>query len=310
MSAPTAIEDLRHRLYIALVLNALIVGGEFVGGTLIHSVGLMSDAMHNLIDQGSLFLTLYAYLLSARPSTRTATFGYHRAGIITALVNAVLLISAAAGLSVMAILRLIHPVPVSGGWVIAIALASFAANMGIALLLQKAAKHDLNIRGAFWHMLGDAWVCFGVALSGLVILFTRWTLIDPLISFVVVAAILKGVWPVLKESLEILMETAPRGITTSEVSAAINAIPGIQGVHDIHLWTLKPGMTMLSCHVMADDKGLSQGLLTAVRRQVANKCGVSHMTVQVETSCCHPEAVHCDLEGLLSNHDPVILRDL
>jgi len=305
MSAPTAIEDLRNRLYIALVLNALIVGGEFVGGTLVHSVGLMSDAMHNLIDQGSLFLTLYAYLLSARPSTKTATFGYHRAGIITALVNAVLLISAAAGLSVMAIRRLIHPVPVPGGWVIAIALASFAANMGIALLLQKAAKHDLNIRGAFWHMLGDAWVCFGVALSGLVILFTHWTLMDPLISFVVVAAILKGVWPVLKESLGVLMETAPSGMTTSDVSEAITAVPGVHGVHDMHLWTVKPGMTMLTCHVMSEDKGLSQDLLTSVRRQVAKNCRITHMTIQLETSCCHPEAIHCDLDGLMCSHDPI-----
>src|ERR1700757_2403557 len=131
--------ELRQRLHIALVLNALIVGGEFVGGAWIHSVGLMSDAVHNLIDQGSLFLTLWAYLLAARPSTSQSTFGYHRAGIVTALVNAVFLILAAAGLMVMAVWRLRNPSMVPGGWIIIIALLSFAANMGIALLLQKAA---------------------------------------------------------------------------------------------------------------------------------------------------------------------------
>ncbi len=140
---------------MALALNALIVGGEFVGGTLIHSVGLMSDAMHNLIDQGSLFLTLYTTLLAARPATARSTFGYHRAGILTALVNALLLILAALGLTIMAVRRLANPRDGSR-WLghRGIALVSFAANMTIALLLQKAAKNDLNIRGAFLHMLG------------------------------------------------------------------------------------------------------------------------------------------------------------
>lgn len=302
MRSQTATDDLRRRLYIALVLNAAIVGGEFAGGALIKSVGLMSDAMHNLIDQGSLFLTLYAYLLAARPATGRSTFGYHRAGIVTALVNAVLLIVAALGLTVMALRRLLSPVAVPGGWVIGIALLSFAANMGIALLLQKAAKDDLNIRGAFWHMFGDAWVCFGVALSGLVMLLTHWALIDPLISFVVVAAILKGVWPVLREALEVLMESSPRDMTASHVQQVIQAVPGVQNVHDLHLWAVKPGMVMLTCHVMAADDRFSQDLLTSIRRQIMKECRIPHMTIQIETSCCHPEALHCDLENLLTQH--------
>jgi cobalt-zinc-cadmium efflux system protein len=300
----SSIDDLRRRLYGALVLNAVIVVGEFAGGYHIKSVGLMSDAMHNLIDQGSLFLTLYAYLLSNRPATAKATFGYHRAGIVTALVNAVLLILAAAGLSVMAARRLFSPIMVPGGWVIAIALASFAANMAIALLLQKAGKDDLNIRGAFWHMFGDAWVCFGVAASGLVIVMTRWTLIDPLISFVVVAAILKGVWPVLREAVEVLMESAPRGLTAARVLEVISAVPGVRNAHDLHLWSVKPGVAMLTCHVTAENDRLSQELLTAVRSEVARKCAVSHMTIQLETSCCHPEALYCDIERLSSH--PVV----
>lgn len=297
-------EELRRRLYVALVLNALIVGGEFDGGVLIRSVGLMSDAMHNLIDQGSLFLTLYAYLLSFRPATAQSTFGYHRAGIVTALVNAVLLIMAALGLTVMAVRRLANPVAVPGAWVIVIALFSFAANMGIALLLQKAAKDDLNMRGAFWHMFGDAWVCFGVAISGLVILLTHWTLIDPLISFVVVAAILKGVWPVLKESLDVLMESAPRDISTTQIVETIRAVPGVQNVHDLHLWTVKPGLPMLTCHVLMK-AGLSlppTDLLKTIRRAVTSQHDVKHMTVQLESQCCHPNVLHCNLENLVSAH--------
>ena len=296
--------ELRQRLYIALVLNALIVGGEFVGGAWIHSVGLMSDAMHNLVDQGSLFLTLWAHLLAARPSTSRSTFGYHRAGIVTALVNAIFLILTAVGLMVMAAWRLLNPSMISGGWVVVIALLSFAANMGIALLLQKAARDDLNIRGAFWHMFGDAWVSFGVAISGLVILFTHWALVDPLISFVVVAAILKGVWPVLKESVGVLMESAPPGLDTTTVQEAIKTIPGVKNVHDLHLWAVKPGLNMLTCHVLVEDGDLSQEVLTAVRRKVSQNTVIKHITIQLETKCCHPEVIHCDLEQLVSAHMP------
>ena len=301
-TTPPSADELRRRLYIALALNVAIVGGEFVGGTLIHSVGLMSDAMHNLIDQGTLFLTLYAHLLAFRPATSTSTFGYHRIGIVTALVNAVLLMMTAAGLMIVAVRRLVHPVVVPGGWVIVIALISFAANMGIAFLLQKAAKDDLNIRGAFWHMFGDAWVCFGVAASGLAIMLTHWSVIDPLISFVVVLAILKGATPVLKESLEILMESTPRGHKTADVVKTIQAVPGVQNLHDLHLWSLKPGMPMLTCHVMTSDEKLSQNLLTAIRHAISQECGIHHMNVQVESRCCHPDVVHCDLQHMVDQH--------
>jgi cobalt-zinc-cadmium efflux system protein len=295
-------DTLRRRLYICLVLNAAIVGGEFTVGALIRSVGLMSDAMHNLIDQGSLFLTLYAYLLSFRPATARATFGFHRAGIVTALVNAVLLVLAALGLTVMAVRRLARPVSVPGAWVMVVALLSFAANLTIALLLQKAAKNDLNIRGAFWHMFGDAWVCFGVALSGVVIMTTHWTLIDPLISLVVVAAILISAWPILRDSVGVLLDSAPPEIDTVRIREIIQSLPGVENVHDLHLWAVKPGFPILVCHVLAKEDGLSQEVLTGIRVEVAKECGIRHMTIQLENTCCHPEAVHCDLEKLVANH--------
>lgn len=303
MSAPT--DSLRHRLYAALVLNAVIVGGEFIGGVFIHSVGLMSDAMHNFIDQGALFLTLYAYLLSARPATARSTFGYHRAGIVTALINATLLILAAMGLTIMAMRRLMSPAAVPGGWVVVIALFSFAANLTIALLLQSAAKEDLNIRGSFWHMFGDAWVCFGVAVSGVVMMLTHWTFVDPLISFVIVAVILKGAWPILKESLGVLMESAPRGMNADHLSKVIQAVPGVRNVHDLHLWEIKPGLSMLTCHVRveADREAEPFPLLKKIRGTVAAEFGVTHLTVQLETDCCHPEGLHCRLGGAAASLD-------
>jgi cobalt-zinc-cadmium efflux system protein len=195
MSTLASFEHLRSRLYIALVLNALIIIAEFAGGLLLDSIGLMSDAGHNLVDQGSLFLALYAHIITRRPSSETRTFGYHRAGVIAAFLNSFILLLTALGITLLGIKRLLQPVPIDGGWVMSIAAVSFAANLSIALLLQRGAEDDLNIRSAFWHMLGDAWVSLGVVLSGGAIMLTGWTVLDPLVSLLVVGAIVHGAWP-------------------------------------------------------------------------------------------------------------------
>src|SRR5258708_8857099 len=230
MVSAESTDTLRRRLYVALALNALIIGGEFTGGLLIHSVGLVSDGCHNPIDQGSLFLTLYAHILSARPATARRTFGYHRVGVLTAMINAVILVAVAAGLSVVAIERLRAPVPVAGGWVMGVAFFSFLANLTIALLLQRSAKQDLNIRSAFLHMLGDAWVCLSVVFSGLIILKTHWYVLDPLISLVVVGAILVSAWPILRDSISVLLDSAPADLDAAQIQETIQSIPCIQAL--------------------------------------------------------------------------------
>ncbi|WP_447973237.1 cation diffusion facilitator family transporter [Nitrospira sp. Kam-Ns4a] len=297
---PSSYDQLRFRLRLALGLNALVILGEFVGGWLINSTGVMSDAGHNLIDQGALFLALYAHILAARPATEARTFGYHRAGIVTAFVNAFVLLLTAAGIALLAARRLVEPVPVAAGWVIGIALASFLANLGIALLLQQGAKEDLNLRGAFLHMLADAWVSLGVIVSGMAILLTGWPAFDPLISLVVVAVIVNGAWPIFRESLEVLLESTPPGIRTAHVVEAIEKIPGVKNVHDLHIWAVEPRLVMLTCHVMVegDDSQLTDELLRTIRARVAAEFGIRHLTIQMETRCCHPEAVHCDLNHL------------
>ena len=166
---------LKYRLYWGLAINAIIIIAEFTGGYLINSIGLMSDAGHNLIDQGSLFLALYAHVLAAKPATEERTFGYHRAGILAAFVNGFVLLLTAVILGYLALTRLFTPVDVPGGWIISIALVTFFANLAVALLLQSGAKDDLNVRGAFWHMLADAWVSLGVVLCGVGILWGGWT---------------------------------------------------------------------------------------------------------------------------------------
>jgi len=304
MSTASSYEHLRSRLTLALALNAAIIVAEFIGGWILNSIGLMSDAGHNLVDQGSLFLALYAHLLTARPATEARTFGYHRAGIIAAFLNSFVLLLTAVGITFVGLKRLLEPVPVDGAWVMAIAALSFTANLSIALLLQHGAKDDLNIRSAFWHMLGDAWVSLGVVISGGAILIAGWTILDPLISLLVVVAIAKGAWPLFKESLEVLLESTPPSISATHVAATIESIPGVKNVHDLHIWAVEPRLIMLTCHILVDgdDSALTNDLLHTIRTRVSADFGIKHLTIQMGTTCCQPNEIHCDLTTLTKHH--------
>lgn len=304
MTGDATYTHLRSRLHLALGLNAIVIAAEFIGGLMLNSVGLIGDAGHNLIDQGALFAALYAHILTARPATEARTFGYHRAGIITALLSSFVLLFTALGITIIGVKRLMYPVPVNGGWVMAIAALSFAANLGIALLLQHGAKDDLNIRSAFWHMLADAWVSLGVILSGGAILLTGWTMLDPLVSFLLVAAILRGAWPIFRESLEILLESTPPGVSASNIAGTIEAIPGVDNVHDLHVWAIEPRLVMLTCHVLVDENhgAFTSELLKNIRGRIAEDFGITHITIQLETHCAHKDAMHCDLTTLVGQH--------
>ncbi len=293
-------DQLKHRLHLSLALNGIIILAEFIGGIWINSVGLMSDAGHNFVDQGSLFLALYAHMLAARPASDTRTFGLHRAGTVAAFVNGLVLLLTAVVIGCLAVKRLWEPVSVPGGWVMAIALGSFAANLGIALLLQSGARDDLNIRSAFWHMLADAWVSLGVVASGAAMLMTGWTWLDPLVSLVIMGVIVKGAWPLCRESLEVLLEATPPHISPAHVVATVESVPGVKNVHDLHIWAVEPRLVMLTCHVLVDgdDSRLTNGLLDQIRAKIVAEFGITHMTVQLETQCRHPDLLHCDLRGM------------
>ena len=296
----TSNHSLTTRLYWGLAINAIIITSEFAGGFLINSIGLMSDAGHNLIDQGALFLALYAHVLAAKPATEERTFGYHRAGIVAAFVNGFILLLTAIVLGYFALTRLFAPVSLSGEWVIGIASITFIANLAVAFLLQSGAKEDLNIRGAFWHMLADAWVSLGVILAGLGIMLAGWAWLDPLISLAIIAVIVRGAWPIFQESLEVLLESTPPGIKTTHVVEAIEHIDGVDNVHDLHIWALEPRLVMLSCHVMVaqESRQIKDALLNTIREKVAAEFGIHHLTIQLETTCAHANHRHCDLNQL------------
>ncbi len=298
--SPLSNQSLTRRLYWGLAINAVIIAAEVTGGFLANSIALLTDAGHNLIDQGALFLALYAHVLAAKPATEERTFGYHRAGILAAFVNGFVLLLTAAVLGYFAITRLFSPVNVLGGWVIVIAFTTFVANLAVALLLKSGAKDDLNIRGAFWHMLADAWVSLGVVLGGIGILFAGWTWLDPLISLAIIVVIVKGAWPIFRESLEVLLESTPPGIKTTHVVEAMERIDGVDNVHDLHIWAVEPRLVMLTCHVMVDQENapLKDELLQTIREKVASEFGIHHLTIQLETACAHADHRHCDLNQL------------
>lgn len=294
--------SLRYKMSLCLIVNALIIAVEMAGGWWIGSVGLISDAAHNLIDQAGLFLTLYAVTMSAAPSTATRTFGHHRIGTLAAFVNAAILLAIAVGIVMLSIYRLREPVVIPGALMFGIALFSFIGNLSIALLLQAEARNNLNVRAAFWHNLGDAWVSLGVIIAGLLVATTGWNLLDPLVSIGIAMVIFWGTWSVLRESTHILLEGVPLHLDSVKIAAAIATVPGVMNVHDLHVWGLDAHLPSLTCHVLITEGTTFEPILRTVRRLIAIDFGIRHMTIQIETSCCHPDELHCNVQSAYHGH--------
>ena len=302
MPAPNAgTSPLTSRLKLGLVLNGIIILAEFIGGYWTNSLGLISDASHNLIDQGALLLAFYAHLLSNRPATEDRTFGYHRAGTIAAFLNSLTLLITGLIIAGFALYRIFTPLEhIPGLWVMSIAGISMIANFGVAWLLRQGAKNDLNIRGAFLHMMMDAWMSIGVILCGLGIALTQLTILDPLISLVLVIVIIKGSLPLFRESLDILLESTPPHLNTSTIVTSLEAIPGVKKVHDLHIWSVEPRIIMLTCHVLADTETVQDKdqLLQPIQTLLSTQFGIHHLTIQLETECPETHDLHCNLNHL------------
>lgn len=288
------------RLKLGLLLNGIIIMAEFSGGWWTNSLGLMSDAGHNLVDQASLVLAFYAHLLASRPATEFRTFGYHRAGTVAAFVNGLILLLTGLGIGVVACYRLFFPVEVPGYWIMGIAGVSALANIGVALLLRQGAQDDINIRGAFLHMVMDAWMSVGVILAGLGIVLFNLNFLDPIISLILVAVILKGSWPLFQESLNILLESTPPHLQTSRIVGTLEAIPGVKKVHDLHIWAVEPRIVMLTCHVLVDSAIVPEKdqLMKPIQSTLLSTFGIHHITIQLETECDEEHALHCNLNEL------------
>lgn len=273
------------RRAVMVTLSFMVV--EFIGGYLANSLALMSDAAHMLTDSMALMLGLFAFWIAARPSTPQMTFGYHRAEILGALTSGLLIWFLTAMLVYEAIQRSVDPPQVRGGVVIVIGGIGLGANLIVAWMLHASRSDSLNVKAAYLHVLGDLLGSIGAIVSGLVIWLTGWNLIDPLITFFIAALLLYGSWHIVVEAVGVLMESAPKGIDAREVRSALEEIPSVQEVHDLHIWSVSTGVLALSVHLVSRDPSRA---LREANQLLDEQYGIHHTTLQVE----NPEEFQSD----------------
>ena len=288
-----------RRLALSLGLTIAFVVAEALAGVWAHSVALISDAGHNFADALALLLSWYAVRAALWPSSSARTFGYHRVGILAALVNATSLVFIAGFIIWQAVLRLFHPEPVLGPVMIGVAAAAIALNTIIALWLHHSAKSDLNVRSAYMHMLGDAFAAVGVVIAGVIVTVTHNPTADPICSFIIGGLILWTSWGILTESVNVLLEGTPVGLDMADVERAIANVAGVLGVHDLHVWTLGSGVVACSCHILVAEQSIREGqqVLRAVSEQLEHHFHISHTTVQVEVEGCDPNDMYCTMRA-------------
>jgi cobalt-zinc-cadmium efflux system protein len=297
-----------RRLGLAVLLTVAFVAGEAAAGWWANSLALLADAGHNLADALALALSWYAVRIARRPADPRRTYGYHRVGILTALANAVSLVVIALLIFWEALQRLRHPEPVQSAPMIAVALIGVLLNGLISVWLHRGAKHDLNIRSAYLHMLGDAVSAAGVVVAGGVVALTGAAAADPVVSLLIGGLILWSSWGVLAEAVDVLMEAAPRGLDMAALERGIREVSGVLGVHDLHVWTVASGIVACSCHIVVAEQSVRSGqqVLRAVAGVLHSRFGVTHTTVQVEVEGCDPDDMYCTLRrahGPEPHHD-------
>lgn len=287
--------DLGRILKISTVLTLAFVAIALVGGWYAHSLALISDAWHNFSDALALLLSWFAVYIQSRPPNSVKTFGYHRAGVLTAVVNAVTLVGIALYIFYESYQRLKQPQTVDSGVMLAVSLIGLALNIGIAAALFRSAKGDLNIRSAFIHLVGDALGSVAVLAGAVAIRFTGIQAIDPILSILIGLLILWTSWDIIQEALNVLLEGLPRGMTLPQVAAAVKEVPGVMDVHDLHVWTLGPRMLALSCHLCVADIPVSESreILRRVNLLLDQRFQIGHTTIQFEHApCAEPCAVN------------------
>jgi cobalt-zinc-cadmium efflux system protein len=275
-----------RRLGTALLLNLVLVAGQFVFGLAAHSLGLLADAGHNLTDVAALVVALIAIRVSRRPPTPVHSYGYHRATILAALLNAAALLAVTSFIAFGAITRLSRPQSVDGGIVLVVASAATFINVGAALVLYE--RHvDLNMRAALLHMIGDAAASLGVAAAGLVILVTggfEW--LDPVVSIGIAVLIAVEAWQLVRAGVDVLLESTPNDVDLSALRATVTAVDDVVDVHDLHVWSLSSDIRALSAHVVIDGRpSLDQAETVSMRVKsiLSAQYNIAHATLEIES---------------------------
>ena len=289
------------RLMLALFLTLLFVLVEAAAGWIANSLALLTDAAHNLTDVLALALSWYAVRLTLQPSNSQKTYGYHRAGILVALLNSTTLVLISAGIFYEAYRRFLSPPDVNAGIMVGVGLVALVVNALTAWLVRSGSEHDLNLRAAFVHLMSDVLSTAGAVVAGAIIYFTRAEWLDPLVSVLIGALILYNAWGIVRETVEILLESAPRDLDMDRMVEDIKQLDGVMGVHDLHVWSLTQNLRTMSAHILTEDVAISQGaaIQGRVNELVSNRYGIAHATLQLECVDCEPDALYCDMNGVV-----------
>ena len=281
-----------RRLTAALVLTFVYMIAEAVGGWLANSLALIADAGHMLTDAAALCLTLAAIWFGSRPATAKKTFGYYRFEILAAFVNGVALVLLSIYIIYHAAMRWRFPPAVNGPELAIIATGGLLVNIIAASLLHSGHKHDLNLRGAWLHVMGDMLGSVTAIIAGILIVAAGWFWADPLCSVLISLIIIYSSWRLIMESVNVLLEGTPAHINLSAVETTILETAGVSGVHDLHVWTISSGMEALSAHISHNESIAHSELLVAVRERLHEEFGIDHLTIQMETQNLEAEAVY------------------
>jgi len=289
----------RNRLKIALVIVATIMVVEVIGGILSNSLALLGDAGHMLVDSLALGLSLFAITIAIRPATESKTYGYHRVEIMAALANGILLVLVSIYIFYEAYQRFLEPPVVHAPLMLLVASIGLVANLAGILLLRGVSHSNLNIKAAFWHILGDSISSVGVIVGGIIISITGLGIIDPIIAVFIGCIILWGAVRLVREAADILLEAVPKHIPVDKVIEILKSVPGVDEVHDIHIWTITSGIHAMSAHLIIEDQSVSSSadIVETVNRDLRQQFNIAHTTFQLECEKCEscPSGIICNI---------------
>ena len=287
-----------NRLAVALIITLAFVGIEAAAGWWANSLALLTDAVHNVSDVVALGLAWYALRLAHRPASSNKTYGYHRAAILVALVNAAGLIVIALVIFYEAYRRLMAPVAVQAGVLTGTGVVALLVNGVTAWLLAGGRENDLGLRSAFVHLAADAAASVGAILAGIGIALTGLTVLDPIVSLLIGLLIIFNGWGIVRETVDILLEATPADVDMRVMVRDLQSIKGVRGVHDLHVWSIDQQVRALSAHILVDDVSISTG--AAIQHQINHmlqeRYSIGHATLQLECAGCEPDRLYCELK--------------
>jgi cobalt-zinc-cadmium efflux system protein len=273
----------KETLTYALVITGIWFLVELIGGLYTNSLALFADAAHMLTDLAALGLSLFALKMSTRPATHQKTYGYLRAEILAALANGIFLVLIGLYIFYEAYLRLLSPPQVRSGTMSVVAATGLLANLATAWLLHSSQRENLNMRGAFLHVMGDTMGSVGAILAGIVMMAWHWYLADPIVSVVVGVLVIYSSWELVRESVDVLLEGTPRYLSIGSILSDLGRPPEVASVHDLHVWSITSGMPALSCHIVLKVGADAPAVLAALTELLRNKYRIEHTTIQIET---------------------------